>query len=325
MNFENINLIPRYSECISRDNLSTKTEFLGHKFLSPAFPANMATTISFDLAEQLSESGYFYILHRFYPYLDILNWIVKNQHLKTISISIGIKEKDEDLIQEIKDRNLRVDFITIDIAHGHSLGVKEMTNYIKSKFGDLVKIIAGNIMTGHAAQDFRLWGINCAKVGLSQGAGCSTYNKTGVGGGMFSSIAHCAPSRKRPSDRIPIIADGGIRQIGDICKALVGGASMVMIGSLFAQLKDSPAEITETKPMPEFGYKGIKLKKYYGSASVKNKGYDRYVEGFEKHLPYRDKTYFEFLDEINQGIRSCMSYAGIDNIKNLTKMKWQVK
>ena len=317
LNYSDVYLIPSYSDINSRDDINTDVEFLGHTFKNPVVPANMATTIDFAKAEELSEAGYFYILHRFYPYKDIINWIISNRERKTTSLSIGVNQKDKVLISELSNFTKTHYIITIDVAHGHHKLVKEMIYYIKANLWN-VKIIAGNVMTAQAVLDLKSWGADAVKVGLSQGKGCSTYNTTGVGSCMFSTIQECAKYG------LPIIADGGIREKGDICRALVAGASMVMAGSIFAQLKDSPAEEYSFDYGEEIGKKLTRTcKTYYGSASARNKGHHKYIEGKEKvSLPIVDKTYIEYMDELEQALRSCMSYAGVRDIKDLKKMKW---
>jgi GMP reductase len=280
---------------------------LGKKFKSVAIPANMKCTIDFKKAKELSEAGYFYVLHRFYDYNDIYNWVKDNQDLKTISISVGVNEKDWELVNDLFVNKLRVDYITIDVAHGHHILVKDMIEHIKNhNFKNDAKVIAGNIGTIEAASDLSFWGADAVKVGLSMGKSCTTYNCTGVGTPMFSTVA-CLSYLN-----VPVIADGQIREVGDVCKALVAGADMVMIGSEFAKCFDSPAK------------RVMKKKEFYGSASSTNKGHDGYVEGKIVYLEMRQESYKEYLERINQGIQSCMSYAGTDDIKKLHLMEYSV-
>jgi GMP reductase len=111
----------------------------------------MKCTIDFKKARELSEAGYFYVLHRFYDYEDILDWMIENKDMKTISISIGVNKKDYDFIDKIVEKDVGVDFITIDVAHGHHVLVKNMITYIKDKLK--LKLIAGNVGTYEAAKD----------------------------------------------------------------------------------------------------------------------------------------------------------------------------
>ena len=305
--YDNIVLTPKYSEIKSRSKLDTSVEFLGKKFKSVAIPANMKCTINFEKAIELSEAGYFYVLHRFYDYDAIYNWVSENQDLKTISISVGVNEKDWELVNDLFTNKLRVDYITIDVAHGHHILVKEMIEHIKNHhFKNSAKIIAGNIGTVNAAMDLKSWGADAVKVGLSMGKSCTTYNCTGVGTPMFSTVANLSYLN------IPVIADGQIREVGDVCKALVAGADMVMIGSEFAKCVDSPSKIVQNK------------KEFYGSASSTNKGHDGYVEGKIVYLDMRQESYKEYLERINQGVQSCMSYAGAEDITQLHLMEYSV-
>ena len=310
--YDNIVLTPKYSEIKSRSKLDTSVEFLGRKFKSVAIPANMKCTINFEKAIELSEAGYFYVLHRFYDYNDIYDWVRQNQDLKTISISVGVNEKDWELVNDLFTNKLRVDYITIDVAHGHHILVKEMIEHIKNhNFKNDAKIIAGNIGTIYAARDLNSWGADAVKVGLSMGKSCTTYNCTGVGTPMFSTVANLSYLD------IPVIADGQIREVGDVCKALVAGGNMVMIGSEFAKCEDSPAKTIKNQVRPS-------LKEFYGSASSTNKGHDGYVEGKTVYLEMREETYKQYLDRINQGIQSCMSYAGVDNVDKLYLMEYAI-
>lgn len=311
--YKDIVLQPEYSEVISRKNANCKPIFLGKEFNSVAIPANMKCTIDFAKAIDLSEKGYFYILHRFYNFIEIIDWLVCNQDLPTISISVGTQKTDYELIQNIATNNLRVDYITIDVAHGHHLSVKLMIEFIKKTY-PAAYIIAGNIGTYKAAFDIKEWGADAAKVGLSMGKSCTTYNCTGVGTPMFSAVRDICYNDKNQVHYppLPIIADGQIREVGDICKALVAGAEMVMIGSEFAKCCDSPADTLNNQ------------KVFYGSASSYNKNSSHYIEGQKVLLDQRTENYYGFLQRINEGVQSCMSYAGVNELDGLKEMRYNI-
>ena len=316
--YKDIVLQPAYSEINSRSKLDASIEFLGKVFESAALPANMKCTIDFKKARELSEAGYFYVLHRFYDYKDILDWMTENKDMETISISIGVNKKDYDFIDKIVEKDVSVDFITIDVAHGHHILVKKMITYIKDKLK--VKLIAGNVGTYDAVSDLYDWGADAVKIGLSMGKSCTTYNCTGVGTPMFSTVESIANAKFFSWETtIPIIADGQIREVGDVCKALVAGANMVMIGSEFAKCEDSPADIIGGPAMGN-----IDKKVFYGSASSTNKGHDGYVEGQTVYMDMRNETYIQYFERINQGVQSCMSYAGVNDITSLINMEYLV-
>jgi GMP reductase len=329
--YKDIVLQPAYSEIRSRSSLDASVKFLGKTFESAAIPANMKCTIDFKKARELSEAGYFYVLHRFYDYDEILDWMIENKDMKTISISVGVNKKDQEFIDKIVEKDISVDFITIDVAHGHHVLVKNMITYINNKLR--VNVIAGNVGTFQAAKDLYNWGADAVKIGLSMGKSCTTYNCTGVGTPMFSAVSSIAKQKfskyvvhkhgglagEYKDISIPIIADGQIREVGDVCKALVAGANMVMVGSEFAKCEDSPADIIGG---PAMGNTNKKV--FYGSASSTNKGHKGYVEGQTVYMDMRNETYIQYFDRINQGVQSCMSYAGVDDITSLIDMEYQV-
>ncbi len=335
---------PRLSVVRSRSECDTSVNFLGHKFKLPVVPANMPSVVDFDICEFLARNGYFYILHRYYKQGDILAWIKKNQDT-LISISVGVKQEDKDFIMDLKGQDLKVDFITIDIACGHSVICKEMIEFIKLIYPG-TKVIAGNICTLKAARDYQVWGADAAKVGIAQGSACSTYNHTGFMSPMFSLAIEVGQSP------LPVILDGGIRSNGDITKALIGYRSnfnpfyynpryfpdyqvMVMAGSLFAACEDAPSEniyeptkytFTEFGPAKVSGSSRIVSKHYYGNASKTNKqnsGQEtKHIEGFDVELPCNGMSFKEKLEEIQQDLQSSISYAGGKDLSALNGVKW---
>jgi len=214
-----------------------------------------------------------------------------------------------------------VDIIVVDTAHGHSHNVIETVRKIKAKHE--IDVIAGNIATAEAAADLIEAGANAVKVGIGPGAICTTRIISGVGVPQVSAIMNCASVAEKHN--IPVIADGGIRQSGDITKAIAAGASTVMIGSLFAGLKESPGQLVI--------YKGRQFKEYRGMGSlgamVKGSA-DRYgqssatemsklvPEGVEGRVPYRGML-GDFVYQLVGGLRAGMGYCGARNIEELRK------
>ena len=212
-----------------------------------------------------------------------------------------------------------VDVVVVDTAHGHSQNVIDTVKKIKSKY--TIDVIAGNIATAEATEDLIAAGANAVKVGIGPGAICTTRVISGVGVPQISAIINC--SRVAEKRNIPVIADGGVRQSGDITKAIAAGASSVMIGSLFAGLKESPGQLVI--------YKGRQFKEYRGMGSlgamVKGSA-ERYgqkssterdklvPEGVEGRVPYRG-TLDDFVYQLVGGLRAGMGYCGARNIKGL--------
>ena len=214
-----------------------------------------------------------------------------------------------------------VDVIVVDTAHGHSQNVLDTVKKIKSKHK--IDVIAGNIATAQAAEDLIAAGADAIKVGIGPGAICTTRIISGVGVPQITAIIDCAKAAQKHN--IPVIADGGIRQSGDITKAIAAGASSVMIGALFAGLKESPGQLVI--------YKGRQFKEYRGMGSlgamVKGSA-ERYgqksstakeklvPEGVEGRVPYRG-TLSDFVYQLVGGLRAGMGYCGARNIEELKK------
>ncbi|AKU79625.1 GMP reductase [Spiroplasma turonicum] len=307
IDYEDVQLIPNFCKVKSRSECDTSVELGNFKFKLPVVPANMASVMNEDLAEMLAKENYFYIMHRFN--VDTLKFVEKMKKSKLVtSISVGVKEVDYKLIDDLVKNDLIPDFITIDIAHGHSIQVKNMIIYIKEQTKGKTFIIAGNVATPQAVRDLEYWGADATKVGVGPGKVCITKLKTGfgTGGWQLGAIKWCSKAAQKP-----IIADGGIRVNGDIAKSIRFGAKMCMIGSLFAAHEESPGKTVEVD--------GVLYKEYYGSASEYNKGEKRYVEGKKELIKIRGKIMSTY-KEMCEDLQSSISYAGgtkVDDIKNV--------
>lgn len=302
LKYSDISLVPNYSECSSRSDADASLILFGKKFNSPIIPANMKSVIDTQIAKWMSDNNYFYIMHRFD--INIFDFVKKanQENWKTISISVGAKLKDKTEVLKISQAKLRVDFITIDIAHGHSKRVKTAIQYIKKQLPDTI-IVAGNVATPDAVFDLANWGAQIVKVGIGQGSPCTTKDKTGFTMPMFSCVKDCSNIFTKDEKPIPIIADGGIKNNGDIAKALVAGATLVMAGGLFAACTDSPAKwISDSTNNSK--------KAYFGSASFENKGHNNHIEGKLNSITSNNMNYEQKLSEIIQDLQSSISYAG---------------
>jgi GMP reductase len=310
LKYSDVSLKPNFSSCKSRSECSTSTSIFGRKYKLPIIPANMKAVVTEDLCKWLSSNGYFYIMHRFD--VDNINFVdrANREDWELISISLGVQKKDVDTLYNLKKNSDRgkVDCITIDIAHGHSERMKEMLEHCKNLMPK-TKIIAGNVATPNAVSDLYRWGADMVKVGIGQGSPCTTKDKTGFTMPMFTCVKDCAEVYSgdlfnQPADhkKIPIIADGGIKCTGDIAKALVAGADLVMAGGIFAACTDSPSHSIEID--------GSTHKAYYGSASFENKKTKTHIEGVLKNVPASGMTYKSKLIEIEEDIKSSISYAG---------------
>lgn len=295
--YEDIQLIPNKCIVSSRKECDTSVKFGNHTFKIPVVPANMQTVINEELAEWFAQNQYFYIMHRFDE--AARKPFVKRMKEKGLiaSISIGIKAYEYDFVRELVAENLVPDYITIDVAHGHSDDVIKMIQFIKQHL-PAAFLIAGNVGTPEGVRELENAGADATKVGIGPGRVCITKLKTGfgTGGWQLAAVRLCAKAARKP-----IIADGGIRHYGDIVKSVRFGASMVMIGSLLAAHEESPGANAEID--------GKLYKEYFGSASEFQKGERKNVEGKKEMIPVRGKL-ADTLNEMQQDIQSAISYAG---------------
>jgi GMP reductase len=270
----------------------------------------MKTVVDESICVWMAKNGYFYVMHRFD--LDNLKFAKDMRALGLyVSISLGVKKADYDMVDHFVTENITPDYITIDIAHGHSDAVQQMIGYIK-KYLPTAFVIAGNVGTPEAVIDLENWGADATKVGIGPGKVCITKLKTGfgTGGWQLSALKWCARVATKP-----IIADGGIRDHGDIAKSVRFGASMVMIGSLFAGHEESPGKTVDVD--------GKLFKEYYGSASDFNKGEYKHVEGKRILEPLKGKL-ANTLIEIEQDVQSSISYAGGTKLMDIRKVNYVI-
>ncbi len=237
--YEDIQLIPNKNIIKSRSDADTSVKFGPKTFKIPVVPANMETVINDDLAIWLAQNDYFYVMHRFQP--EKREPFIKKMHSLNLyaSISVGIKPAEYEFIDQLVADNQKPEYITIDVAHGHSDYVIQMIHYIKEQLPDSF-LIAGNLGTPEAVREIENAGADATKIGIGPGKACITKLKTGfgTGGWQLAALRLCSKAARKP-----MIADGGIRYNGDIAKSIRFGASMVMIGSLLAGHEETPGNL----------------------------------------------------------------------------------
>ena len=306
--YDNILLLPRKCRVDSRSQCDASVTLGARSFRIPVVPANMKTVVDAAICVWLAQNGYFYVMHRF----DLDNvQFVKDMKAKGLfaSISLGVKQPDYATVDTLSTLGLIPDYVTIDIAHGHADSVRDMIAYLKSKMPSTF-VIAGNVATPEAVIDLENWGADATKVGIGPGKVCITKLKTGfgTGGWQLSALKWCARVATKP-----IIADGGIREHGDIAKSIRFGATMVMIGSMLAGHEESPGKTVEVD--------GKLYKEYYGSASDFNKGEYKHVEGKRILEPVKGLL-SETLVEMEQDIQSSISYSGGKKLMDIRKVNY---
>lgn len=239
-----------------------------------------------------------------------------------VGAAVGVTPDTMDRVDALVDSG--VDVVTVDTAHGHSQGVLDMVKTIKSAHKDLI-VVGGNIATRGAAEALAEAGADVLKVGVGPGSICTTRVVTGVGVPQLSAIMEISEFAVKKG--IGIIADGGIKQTGDIPKAIAGGADAVMMGSMFAGVDESPGETIIYEARKYKSYRGM------GSIGAMTKGSkDRYFqdveddlklvpEGIEGRVPY--KGYLsEVVHQMTGGLRAAMGYVGASTIEELKKAEF---
>jgi GMP reductase len=308
--YDKVLLLPRKCRVESRAECDPSLEFGGRRFKLPVVPANMKTVVDETICLWMARNGYFYVMHRFD--LDNVKFVRRMKEADCFaSISVGVKPADYETIDRLAAEGLVPEYITIDIAHGHADTVKNMIFHIKKKM-PAAFVIAGNVGTPEAVIDLENWGADATKVGIGPGKVCITRMKTGfgTGGWQLSALKWCARVATKP-----IIADGGIREHGDIAKSIRFGATMVMVGSMLAGHEESPGDTVEVE--------GRLYKEYYGSASDFNKGEYKHVEGKRILEPVKGKL-SETLREMQEDLQSSISYAGGTKLMDIRKVNYVI-
>ena len=243
----------------------------------------------------------------------------KDEHGRLrVGAAVGVSAQIVEHVQHLKDA--QVDFVVVDTAHGHSQGVLNTVERVKGHFPDL-DVIAGNVATSEATVDLIKAGADGIKVGIGPGSICTTRVVAGVGVPQLFAVLDCATAARKYG--VPIIADGGIKQTGDIPKAIAAGAHSVMLGSMFARVEESPGETVLLEGRKYKTYRGM------GSLGAMQAGSkDRYFqdaeddikklvpEGIEGRVPYSG-TLHEVAYQMVGGLRAAMGYCGTATIGEL--------
>jgi len=331
--FSDILITPQYSEVLSRTDVDLTANLGKFSVALPAVSANMHNITGPKMAAAMKFSGGFGILHRFNPVEVAIQDFKETYELMSkdllsppawplyldldsvypVGVSIGVQESDKERFDKLYEVGART--FCIDIAHGHSLKMKQIMEWIKGRYCSYnITLIAGNIATKEAALDLQEWGADILKVGIGPGAVCMTRKNTGVGVPQLHALKEVSSVAK-----VPIIADGGIKSVGDIAKALIF-ADVVMIGSFIAGTSETPGNVFRNE-------NGQFYKVYGGSASAENKSHDekqaKFVEGIMKTVPFQGHVK-HILREIRDGLQSAFSYSGATTLKEYhSKVKWE--
>lgn len=310
--FDDVALVPQFNNVPSRTEPLLETWLTKNRKMNiPVICSNMDTAISEELADVLIKEGSIPIFHRFTSMEVQEHWVKK--YKENTFISCGILKIDE--TRKLLD--LGAMGVCIDVAHGHSDRMFHFIQELKRTHPEK-EIIAGNVCTAMAYHDLVNAGADAVKVGVGPGAACTTRMVTGFGVPQFTAIYDCAKIAEKL--RVPLIADGGIRNSRDVVLALAAGASTVMVGKLFAMTKESAAQKRKSESSPtglEAKFRGQASEDfqndYYGGLKGKT-----VAEGIDFWGPVTGSAE-ELLNSLLGGLRSGLTYGGARNIKELQR------
>lgn len=310
--FDDVALVPQFNNIPSRTEPSLETWLTkDRKIQIPLLASNMDSVIGEELAAILITHGSIPIFHRFVDYQTQAKWVEKYREKTFISCGIHMHKLDE--VRRLLE--LGAAGVCIDVAHGHSDRMFHLIEVLKKEYPNK-DIIAGNVCTPMAYHDLVNAGADAVKVGVGPGAACTTRLVTGFGVPQFTAIFECAQIAEKL--RIPLIADGGIRDSRDVVLALAAGASSVMIGKLFALTRESAAPKRNLEGgVMEAKYRGQASEDFqtdfYGALKEKT-----VAEGIDFWATVSG-TAEELIQKLLGGLRSGLTYGGAKNIKELQR------
>ena len=308
LSFDDILLIPQYSDVDSRKNLSTHVDLGDIGFDLPIISSPMDTVTEVEMTFAMDSHGGLGIIHR-YNTPEEQSELVKQAKLRglgNVGAAIGVTgdylERAQALVQE------GANVLCVDVAHGHHSMMRVALYELKKTFGTSVHLMAGNVATGEGARDLSMWGADSVRVGIGGGSICSTRLVSGHGVPTLQSVMDCI----RFNIDIPIIADGGMKTSGDIVKALAAGADFVMLGSMLAGTDQSPGQVFDNGNKRYKVYRGMAS----SEAQVNWRGKTSTPEGISTTIPHKGDVN-TILADLKGGIQSGMSYSGAQSIVEL--------
>ena len=309
LSYDDVLLVPQYSDIRSRSEVSTTTDLGNGLVLNlPVLASPMDTISETAMAVSLGRLGGAAIIHRYNSaenqcrMVSMACEIAKTKYNMSIDIGAAVGISGDFVERATALIDAGATFLCVDVAHGHHILMKEAITKIRQAVGSNVHIMAGNVATLDGINDLADWGADSIRCNIGGGSICSTRVQTGHGVPGLQTILDCSQTDRN----VTIIADGGIRNSGDIVKAFACGADAVMCGSLLAGTDESPGKIQED-------LNGSRWKTYRGMASkeaqVSWRGNYSSFEGVSARVPYRGSV-VKILQDLERGIRSGFSYSG---------------
>lgn len=312
LTFDDVLLVPQYSEISSRKTPVLRSKVTkNYEIDVPIITANMDTITEAPMAMAMAKLGGLGSLHRFLTIEEQVNELQKVQAFQKenglttpLAASIGVKEEGRVRAEKLAEAGVQI--ITLDIAHGDSIMMMETLKFVKEQFPN-IDVIAGNVATPDAVRRLIDAGADAVKVGIGPGSMCTTRIITGHGMPQLTAIALCAEEAEKYG--VPVIADGGLKTSGDMVKAFAAGAHTVMVGSLVAGTLETPGELKGGRKQ----YRGMASK----AAQVSWRGElpkGMAAEGVDTSVTCKGSVE-NVINELTGGIRSGMTYLGVDTLK----------
>jgi IMP dehydrogenase len=309
LTYDDISLVPAYSEIESRATIDLTTKITKNRSIAiPIIASPMDTVCGAEMAIAMAKLGGIGCIHRFMSIDEqaqaVIDVLTGTTFYHPIMAAIGANGDYLERAQALESSGAEI--FLIDVAHGHHIHVKRAIEALKKALPSHIEIVAGNIATREGARDLEAWGADGIRAGIGGGSLCTTRVKTGFGVPNVSSLYDVIENTT-----LPVWACGGIRNSGDISKALALGASAVVLGSLLAGTKESPGPVIERG-------NGL-FKRYRGAASLETKvthgQSKRNVEGESTVVPFKGAVKY-VVEGLLDGVRSALSYAGSGDLAN---------
>ena len=309
--YNDVLLVPQYSDIKSRNEVKLTSNLSDNQFRLPIIASPMDTVSEKDMVVAMADEGGLAIVHRYNTIEEQVNIVehsIANLANPDSSVAAAIGTSGDYLERAVALVGHGAKILCVDVAHGHHILMRRALQQLRGILKDSVHIMAGNVATLEGYNDLVDWGADSVRCNIGGGSICSTRVQTGHGVPGLHTIIDCARSDRDA----PIIADGGIRNSGDIVKALAAGADFVMLGSLLSGTDETPGDVINTREGKFKAYRGMASK----DAQVEWRGRTASLEGIATTVPCKGPVR-DILLELERGIRSGLSYSGARNITEL--------
>lgn len=318
LSFDDLLLEPQYSEISSRKEIDLSSYLGSYKLKFPVIASPMDRIVGKKMMIAMSNYGGLAILHRYNTIeeqTNIIEEIYKEAPWVLIGAAIGVVGDYLERAKELVNNSVYI--LCVDIAHGSCKLLKEAIFNLRKALGDDIHLMAGNVSTADAFEKLALWGADSIRISVGSGSSCSTRIMTGHGIPTLQAIFDCEERRKNSSHfikKVKIIADGGIRNSGDMCKCFAAGADFCMVGGILSGTDECPGPLIEKN--------GSKFKEFRGMSSFDSQmdwhGKSSTPEGISTIVPYKGPVK-NILETLEGGIRSGLSYSGAINLQEFKK------